>query len=162
VVATTRIPPRIQGDCGEFSAIGWLLSRGARVYLPFEHSPDVDLIADFGEEIARIQVKTSTVERKDRFEVTLATRGGNQSWSGVVKNFCSTRCHYLFVHTGGGRRWFIPSTAVEGATGIILGGPKYEAYEVEPGETLQAMAAPRIATLADPRRGSRAVKGVWL
>ena len=105
----TRIPPRIQGDCGEFSAIGWLLTRGASVFLPFEHSPDVDLVADLEGRLIRVQVKTSTVYRNNRFEVSLATRGGNQSWSGVVKNFCPTQCDYLFVHGGDGRRWFIPS-----------------------------------------------------
>ena len=157
-----RIPPRIQGDCGEFSAIGWLLTRGAKVYLPFEHSPDVDLVADLEDRLIRVQVKTSTVLRHGRWEVALATRGGNQSWSGLVKNFSPTQCDVLFVHAGDGRRWYIPSDCVEGATGICLGGPKYAEYEVEPGETLEAMAAPRIARLADPRRGSRAVKGVWL
>ena len=113
-------------------------------------------------QLISVQVKTSTVFRNGRYEVTLATRGGNQSWNGLVKNFCCTRCDYLFVHAGDGRRWFIPSASVDGATGILLGGPKYAEFEVEPGETLQAMAAPRIARLADPRRGSRAVKGAWL
>ena len=158
-VMATRIPPRIQGDCGEFSAIGWLFSHGASVFLPFEHSPDVDLVADLGGRLIRVQVKTSTVGRDGRFEVTLATRGGNQSWSGLVKNFSPAQCDYLFVHVGDGRRWFIPSEAVEGGCGICLGGPKYAAYEVEPGDTLEVMAAPRIATLAAARRGSRAVKG---
>lgn len=162
LIVAGRIPPRIQGDCGEFSALGWLLSQGARVYLPFEHSPDVDLVADFGDRLIRVQVKTSTVLRNGRFEVTLATRGGNQSWSGLVKNFSATRCDHLFVHVGDGRRWFIPSPSVDGATGILLGGPKYADYEVERGDPLEVMAAPRIARLADPRRGSRAVKGVWL
>ncbi|HEY1540088.1 MAG TPA: group I intron-associated PD-(D/E)XK endonuclease [Solirubrobacteraceae bacterium] len=154
-----RIPPRIQGDCGEFSAIGWLLSRGARVYLPFEHSPDVDLVADLDGRLIRIQVKTSTVERSGRFDVMLVTRGGNQSWSGVAKHFAPARCDYLFVHVGNGRRWFMPSSAVDGTAHIAVGGPKYADYEVEPGDTLEVMAAPRIATLAAARRGSRAVKG---
>jgi PD-(D/E)XK endonuclease len=154
-----RIPPRIQGDCGEFSAIGWLLSRGASVFLPFEHSPNVDLVADLGDRLIGVQVKTSTVERKGRFDVTLATRGGNQSWSGLVKRFCPAQCDYLFVHVSDGRRWFIPSSEVGGGAHIALGGPKYAAYEVEPGESLEVMAAPRIATLTAARRGSRAVKG---
>jgi Holliday junction resolvase-like predicted endonuclease len=64
----TRIPPRVQGDCGEFSAIGWLIAHGARVFLPFEHSPDVDLVADFGDRLVRVQVKTSTVHTHDRFQ----------------------------------------------------------------------------------------------
>ena len=132
------------------------------MYLPLEHSPDIDLIALWEQRVLRVQVKTSTVFRNERFEVTLATRGGNQSWSGLVKTFSPRRCDYLFVHTGDGRRWFIPSAAVDGGCRIRLGGPKYALYEVEPGETLQAMAAPRIATLATARRGSRAVKGVAL
>ena len=154
-----RIPPRIQGDCGEFSAISWLRSQGAGVFLPLEHSPDVDIVADFGDRLISVQVKTSTVFRDGRWEVSLATRGGNRSWSGIVKTYSAMRCDSLFVHAGDGRRWFIPSAVVEGGSHISLGGPKYAAYEVEPGETLEAMATPRIATLADPRRGSRAVKG---
>ena len=155
----TRIPPRIQGDCGEFSAIGWLIAHGARVFLPFEHSPDVDLVADFGDRLVRVQVKTSTVHTHGRFQVMLVTRGGNQSWSGRVKTFDPAQCDFLFVHAGDGRRWFIPAAAVDGASHISLGGPKYAAYEVEQGDALAAMAAPRIATLAAARRGSRAVKG---
>ena len=153
-----RIAPRQQGDIGEWSAIGWLILRGAKVFLPLGHSPDVDLIADFGDELARVQVKTSTVLRAGRWEVMLATRGGNQSWNGVTKRFCAGRCDYLFAHVGDGRRWFIPATAVEGGSGILLGGPKYEAFEVESDLPLAVLAERRLARLPDPRRGSGAVK----
>ncbi|MDX6508075.1 MAG: endonuclease [Gaiellaceae bacterium] len=118
------------------------------MYLPLEHSRDIDLIALWEDRILRVQVKTSTVFRNGRYEATLATRGGNRSWSGLVKTFCPTQCDYLFVLTGDGRRWFIPATVVDGGCLIRLGGPKYADYEVEPGDTLEAMAAPRIATLA--------------
>lgn len=157
-----RIPPRLQGDIGELSAMCWLVDQGATVFLPVGHSPDIDLVADFGDELARIQVKTSSVSRKDRYEVTLATRGGNRSWNGVSKLFRHAKCDYLFVHVGDGRRWFIPSGAVDGGSGILLGGPKYEAYEVEPGRTLVALAEARNAKLADARRDTRAVKGTRL
>ena len=74
--------------------------------------------------------------------MTLATRGGNQSWSGLVKRFSSERCDWLFVLVADGRRWFIPADAVEGGSGLLLGGPKYAAYEVEPGRPLsEAIAA---------------------
>jgi Holliday junction resolvase-like predicted endonuclease len=72
-----RISPRLQGDIGELSAMGWLVRHGAKVFVPLGHSPDVDLVADFGDRLVRVQVKTSTVERHGRWEVTLATRGGN-------------------------------------------------------------------------------------
>jgi hypothetical protein len=70
--------PRAQGDLGEASAIEWLAGAGARVYIPFGHSPD-------------------------------------------------------FVHVADGRRWFIPSRELGGATGIRLGGPKYAGFEVDRG-----------------------------
>jgi len=60
----------------------WLGSRGYAVYYPIGHSPDCDLIADDGEALQRVQVKTTTRHRNHRWEVMLCTRGGNQSWNG--------------------------------------------------------------------------------
>ena len=97
-----RIPPRLQGDVGEWSAIGWLIDHGAKVFLPLGHSPDVDLVADLGDRLVRVQVKTSTVYRSRRYEVTLCTRGGNQSWNGVVKLFDQARWDYLSSTLGTG------------------------------------------------------------
>lgn len=125
--------PREQGDLGEFSAMQWLAEHGARIYVPLGHSPDTDLVADFGDRLLRVQVKTSRMSRHGRFDVTIATRGGNQSWSGLVKRFACDRCDRLFVHVADGRRWFIPAEAVEGGTHILLGGPKYAEFEIEGG-----------------------------
>ncbi len=58
--------PRMQGDLGELSAIGWLIEHGAKVFVPLGHSPSVDLVADFGDTLVRVQVKTSTVLRSGR------------------------------------------------------------------------------------------------
>jgi hypothetical protein len=119
-----RIAPRQQVDIGEWSAIGWLILQGAKVFLPLGHSPDVDLVADVGDELARVQVKTSSCFQKGRYVVTLSTRGGNQSWSGLVKHFNPQRCDYLFVHVGDGRRWFIPAHAVAGGSGCCSADPR--------------------------------------
>src|SRR5437016_2224633 len=43
-----RLNPRLQGDLGERSAMLWFWARGA-VFVPLGHSPDYDLIADWGE-----------------------------------------------------------------------------------------------------------------
>ncbi len=128
--------PRRQGDAGELSAIEWLGNHGAAVFSPITSAPDYDVVADFGEQALRVQVKTSTCWRNHRWEVTLATRGGNRSWSGVVKLLDASRCDYLFVHVGDGRRWFIPATEIGGGSGILIGGPKYALYEIEPGRPL--------------------------
>ena len=134
--------PRRQGDLAEYSAIEWLGSRGYPVWFPVGHSPDCDLITEIDGRLGKVQVKTSTAFRNGRFEVTLCTRGGNRSWSGIVKHFSSERCDWLSVLAGDGRRWFIPAEAVEGGAAIALGGPKYAAYEVERGRPLsEAIAA---------------------
>jgi hypothetical protein len=128
--------PRTQGDLGEFSAVEWLGSKGYPVWVPFGHSPNVDLVTRIDGRLVGVQVKTSTVSRKGRFDVTICTRGGNQSWSGLVKHFSGDRCDWLFVLVGDGRRWFIPSRAVDATSGLRLGGPKYAAYEIESGQPI--------------------------
>ena len=133
--------PRRQGDLGEFSAIEWLWSKGYPVWYPLGHSPDVDLVTEIDERLVRIQVKTSTAFIHGRFHVSVCTRGGNQSWTGLVKRFAADRCDWLFVVVADGRRWFIPASEVEGGTKIILGGPKYADYAVEPGRPLTEMLA---------------------
>jgi hypothetical protein len=157
--------PRAQGDLGELSAMEWLTRWGARVWIPLTHSPDVDLIAEKEERLWRVQVKTSTYRRRGRWSVAVCTRGGNQSWNGLVKRLDASRCDYLFVLVADGRRWFIPSRAIDGGTRIALGGPKYAEYEVEPGIPIPVgttgEAGSRIGSLSS-RGDVRAAKGVRL
>jgi hypothetical protein len=133
---------RQQGDLGEASAIEWLTSLGANVLIPLGHSPDFDLVAETNGRLLRIQVKTSTQstltpDGHPRSAVTLDTKGGNQSWTGVSKSLDPSRFDYLFVLTGDGRRWFIPCTVMEARSRITLGGPNYSEFEVEPGRPIQ-------------------------
>jgi Holliday junction resolvase-like predicted endonuclease len=150
----TRLEPRQRGDIGELSAIEWLESKGADIYLPVGHSPNIDLIAMINGHILRIEVKTSTCSNHaGRWQVMIATRGGNQIWTGLVKRFKAERCDFLFIHVGDGRRWFIPSRVVEGNTGLSLGGPKYADFEIEAGRPLEAPGQdPRLESTE--RRGS--------
>jgi Holliday junction resolvase-like predicted endonuclease len=104
-----RLKPREQGDLGELSAMEWLASKNAKLFLPVLHSPDIDIVAELGGRLHRIEVKTSTYQQRDRWSVLISTRGGNQSWTGLVKHFEPERCDFLFVHVGDGRRWFIPT-----------------------------------------------------
>jgi hypothetical protein len=136
-----HVKPRDQGDWGEMSAMQWLISQGAKVSLPYGHSPDYDLIADFRGLLIRVQVKTSRYFVNDRWAITLCTRGGNQSWSGKVKALDATTYDYLFVCVADGRRWFIPARRLGGGSGLLLGGPKYEMYEVERGLAMPEQAA---------------------
>lgn len=140
----------------------WLASKNAVVWVPFTHSPHVDLMAEWDEGPVRVQVKTSTLRGStktgdERWNISIATNGGNRSWSGVAKRFDSARVDYLFVLVGDGRRWFIPAHLVEGSRGLVLGGAKYSEFEIERGTPLEALiygkaTANRIAD-ASPLQG---------
>jgi Holliday junction resolvase-like predicted endonuclease len=123
--------PRRQGDIGEISAADWLTRGGYGVWIPLGHSPDIDLLAQRKDRFLRIQVKTATVFRNGRFEVSLVTKEGNQSWAGRTKNLDPLRYDFLFVLVADGRKWFIPADEVGGRTAILLGGPKYATFEVD-------------------------------
>jgi hypothetical protein len=130
------LAPREQGDFGELSAMCWLASQGASIAVPVGNNRHWDLIAELDGRVLRVQVKTTRCVRRGRWEVTVATRGGNQSWSGVAKLLDRSRFDYLFVLVGDGRRWFIPAASVDGCSGLRLGGPKYAEFEVESGDSI--------------------------
>jgi hypothetical protein len=139
-----RVNRSAQGDLGEFSAMEWLASRGALVWIPLGHSPHVDLVAEFEGHLTRVQVKTCTYSvvtpnGHDRWSVSIVTRGGNRSWTGEAKQFDPARVDYLFVLVGDGRRWFIPAHLLEASQGIALGGSKYSEFEVERGRAIEAL-----------------------
>jgi hypothetical protein len=123
--------PREQGDIGEMSAMYLLASIRATVSIPVGHSPDDDLVAEIEGRLLRVQVKTCTCRSGRHWMVSVCTRGGNQSWNGIVKRLDASRCEYPFVLTADGRRWFIPSDALGGGITLRLAGPKYAQYEVE-------------------------------
>ncbi len=153
-----RINSRQQGDLGEASAIEWLTSVGATVFVPLGHSPDVDLVACAHGRLLRIQVKTSTQRLTtpnghERSAVSIVTRGGNQSWSGAVKSVDPSLVDYVFAHIGNGRRWFIPSTVLEACTSITLGGPKYSQFEIEPGRPIDQLVYGESRSIESPSPG---------
>src|SRR4029079_130202 len=90
---------RVQGDIGELSAMEWLASKNATVWVPFTHSPHVDLMAEWDDGLTRVQGKTSTYRgskpKSDRWHISIATNGGNRSWSGIAKQFDPARVDYL-------------------------------------------------------------------
>jgi PD-(D/E)XK endonuclease len=136
--------PRRQGDMGEISAADWLTRSGYGVWISPGHSPDIDLLAQRKDRFLRIQVKTATVFRNGRFEVALVTKEGNQSGAGRIKNLDPARYDFLFVLVADGRKWFIPAGEVGGRTTVLLGGPKYAAFEVDLRQT--SGAAPAFAS----------------
>jgi PD-(D/E)XK nuclease superfamily protein len=143
----------------------WLASKGAHIWLPVATHPDCDLIAETEGRLVRVQVKTSNCWYKRRWSVALCTRGGNQSWSGLVKRLDPSRCDYVFVLVGDGRQWFIPSDQLGGDTAILIGGPKYARFEVESGQPLPHERPEEPASTigsSDARGDVRVAKGARL
>ena len=141
----------------------WLASEGARIYVPVGHSPDVDLIALFGEGVVRVEVKTTRHFSGGRWRVLISTRGGNQSWTGLVKYFDPGRCDFLFVHVGDGRRWFIPTAELDCRSGLSLGGRKYSQFEIErarPLSVTRSLESPTTRGSAGVGEPGRPVKSV--
>jgi hypothetical protein len=71
----------------------------------------------------------------------------------VSKLIDPTRFDYLFVLARDGRQWFMPARQVAGGSGIVLGGPKYSAFEIETGppiEEYERRAAARSSAFATP------------
>jgi hypothetical protein len=153
--------PRGQGERGEQLAAAWFIDREIEVFVPLLHTPrDFDFIVDWDEGPKRVQVKTSTQFRNHRWEVAICTRGGNQSWNGLVKLLDPSTYELLFVLVADGRRWLIPADCVGGGQGIRLGGPKYAKWEIDRGRSL-AISDTSLDS-ASPWRDTRAVKGTRL
>ncbi len=132
---------RQQGDLGEASAIEWLTRAGGLVSVPFGHSPNYDVLADFAGQILRVQVKTSVCQGSTpgghaRWSVGIATRGGNQSWSVMSSHLDPEQFDWLFVLVGDGRRWFIPAAAIDAGCALQLGAKKYARYEIDAGDAI--------------------------
>ena len=95
------------------------------------------MVAQMDGALKRVQVKTSTLRETTpdghlRWSVRLSTSGGNQSWSRVIRRLDTTRCDAVFVLVGDGRRWLIPTSAIDAGCALSLGGPKYSEFEIFP------------------------------
>ena len=109
---------RQQGAIGVGRAIAYYASKGYAVFVPISDVSRFDLVVDTGERLLRIEVKTS---RRADGEIELRTKGGNRSWTGVVKRVRATDCDVVFavnVATGGEREY--PVSALAGMSTITV------------------------------------------
>ncbi|MFA9446213.1 group I intron-associated PD-(D/E)XK endonuclease [Egicoccus sp. AB-alg6-2] len=116
-----RANPREQGLIGVTDAIGWFGRRGWSLSVPLIDSQPYDLVVDDGERLHRVQVKTTTYRtRYGVYVVSLATRGGNQSFH-TSKPFDHAAVDLLYVLAEGRSRYLIPSGAFRSRTTLNLG-----------------------------------------
>jgi hypothetical protein len=79
------------------------------------------------------------VDGHNRSAVTLATSGGNQSWTGVrepLDRRDSTISSCTRAMAVGGSSLL---TVIEAQTAITLGGPRYSEFEIEPGRPIHEL-----------------------
>lgn len=113
-----------QGDIGLGEAIGYFTKLGYTVSLPLTDSQDYDLIVDDGA-IKRVQVKTTSYKGKyGSHTVSLSTKGGRKG--SAIKTFNPTSYEILFVVTHKGDKYVIPTSSIQGKTGINVGA--YESF----------------------------------
>jgi hypothetical protein len=116
-----RANPREQGLIGVTDAIAYFGRIGWSVSMPLIDSQPYDLVADDGGRLHRVQVKTTTYRsRYGVFVVSLATRGGNQSFH-TSKDFDPSTSDLLYVLTDERERYLIPTRAISTKTSVSLG-----------------------------------------
>ncbi len=120
---------RKQGDVGIGRAIAYFTGLGHSVSIPLTESQRYDLIVDDGEQLSRIEVKTTRYKRDGAYNVLLSTQGGNQSWKGTIKKFSKEHADYVFVVVDDDTQYLLPSELVDGKGAIRLGS-KYAQYMV--------------------------------
>ncbi len=127
-----RTNPRKQGDIGVGAAIAWFMANEYTVSIPVSESRRYDLVVEKDNILQRVQIKTSTIQASSgSFRVTLVTRGGNQSWSGISHYFDKTASELLFILTNNGNQYLIPTNVLqEDAALIAVGGTKWNEYKV--------------------------------
>jgi hypothetical protein len=57
----------------------WFASKGAHVLVPFGHSPDYDFVAELGERLLKVQVKTCIAFRKNVGPCVSAREGATRA-----------------------------------------------------------------------------------
>jgi hypothetical protein len=116
-----RRNPREQGLLGVTDAIGWFGRQGWSVSVPPIDSQPCDLVVDDGTRLQRVQVKTTTYRsRYGVYVVSLATRGGNQSFH-TSKDFDPSTCDLLYVLTDDRDRYPIQASTIRARTTLNLG-----------------------------------------
>lgn len=119
-----------QGNLGEAKALYELTKLGFLISKPLIINIKYDLVADDGEKLYRVSVKTTTQEKgAGKYKVNLATSGGTKK-RGTKYLFEKSKCDFLFVCASNGGCWLIPSEKINTASSLTVGCNLYKDYYV--------------------------------
>lgn len=115
-----------QGDLGVGKAITHFASKGCTISIPLTDSQEYDLVVDDGNNIQRVQVKTTKYKRNGNYVVNLKTAlRGNK-----FKRFSNVHCDLLYILTEENDEYIIPAKDLIVTTSLSL-GKQYEKYKLE-------------------------------
>lgn len=117
-----------QGTVGLGVAVGYFASKGLCVSLPLNDNQSYDLIVDDGS-LKRVQVKTTRAKAaSSNYVVQLKSVRPNKTVNKIVP-FDKTEVEYLFILTGDGDKYLIPSEDIV-YTSMMTLDSKYEKFRV--------------------------------
>jgi hypothetical protein len=124
-----RPNPKKQGELGVAAAVNWFVQNGYVVSIPLVDSQRYDLVVDDGNQLQRVQVKTTTHKNRHlRYVVELRTMGGNRSGQ-TIKFFNPEEVELLFVLADDHSTYLVPSKDLRNKSTISL-GPISDKYRV--------------------------------
>jgi hypothetical protein len=120
----------LQGNVGLGMAIAYFTSKEIPISIPLNDTQKYDLVVDLNNKLQRVDVKTSTnLQPSGSYSVQLRNTGGSSGKS-KIRLFDNTKIDYLFILTGNGKMYLIPSKDIEAINSISVGN-KYSEYEVK-------------------------------
>lgn len=119
----------LQGNIGLGRAIDYFTANAIPVSIPLNDTQKYDLVIDIDGVLKKVQVKTSNcLTENNTYQVQLRNCGGS-SGKNLVRNFNNTDCDFIFILTGNGNMYLIPSEKIDAKTAIKV-GKKYQEYQV--------------------------------
>lgn len=120
-----------QGDIGEARAIYEYTRLGYTVSKPLADSAKYDLIIGKGNQLYRVQVKTTRHKNNNgSYIANLRTFGGNRSGT-EIKHRENGDWDLLFILTEKNRVWSIPEFSLGTVkNSVAVGGVKYSEFEI--------------------------------
>jgi len=122
---------KLQGNVGVARAVYEYTKMGYTVLMPLSDSDKYDMIVDSGEQLLKVQVKTSRCKSPSGgYTINLKTSGGNTK-TNTIRNRNPNDYDLLFALVEDGRCWNIPSVQLGNAgSSIVVGVSKYIEFQV--------------------------------
>ena len=127
---TTSIS-KLQGNVGVARAIYEYTKMGYTVLMPLSDSDKYDMVIDNGNQLLKVQVKTSRCQSPSGgYSINLKTSGGNTK-TNTIRKRDSNDYDLLFTLVEDGRCWNIPTKDLgDAGSSIVVGASKYNEFQI--------------------------------